>query len=305
VSTLDDFGKTGQRPTHPELLDWLAATFVSTGQRVNGAMDGSMSQQVNGAMKRRNVDPLTHSPIAPYGCGWSIKSLHRLMMTSRAYRQSSRVTAAYEKRDPDNRLFSRIPLRRLDAESLRDTLLSVAGRLDDTMFGPPDAVDAQPDGQVNVVGTAKGWRRSIYVLQRRTQVPTLLEDFDLPPMNPNCIERSTSIVAPQALHLMNNRVVHELATAFAQRVIAEVGADANRQIDRAYRIALSRPPTADERSLASATLTQLTARWTQHLKEQRSATPPSEETMRQQAAAQALTNLCHALMNSAEFLTVD
>ena len=159
VTTLDNFGKSGQRPSHPELLDWLAAEFVRQ--------------------------------------GWSIKSMHRLIMTSSTYRQSSRMTQEHERVDPENRLFSRMPLRRLDAESIRDTLLAVAGRLDETAFGPADAVEARPDGTFAAVGTVKGWRRSIYVRQRRTEIPTLLEDFDLPAMNPNCIERPMSTVAPQ------------------------------------------------------------------------------------------------------------
>jgi hypothetical protein len=269
VPTLDNFGKSGQRPTHPELLDWLAVEFV-----------------------RR---------------GWSVKSMHRLIMTSSTYRQSSRVTAEHERLDPDNRLFSRMPLRRLNAESIRDSLLSVAGRLDTTAFGPADAVEARPDGTFAAVATAKGWRRSIYVRQRRTEIPTLLEDFDLPAMNPNCIERPLSTVAPQALHLMNNAMIHDLATAMADRVIAAVASDAdpNRRIELAYRTALGRPPTPDERSLAETTLARFTEKWTAHLSAQAGRESADEKTISRQAAHRALTNVCHALMNSAEFVSID
>jgi hypothetical protein len=236
---------------------------------------------------------------------WSVKALHRLIMTSGTYRQSSQVSSEHERLDPDNRLLSRMPLRRLDAESIRDALLAVAGRLDPTPFGPPDTVEARPDGTVAAVGTAKGWRRSIYVLQRRTQVPTLLEDFDLPPMNPNCIERPVSTVAPQALHLMNNAMIHDLAVVFADRVIAESGSDLSRQVDRAYRAALGRPPRLEESKLAATTLDRAAEKWAAHLIAKPAANPSDSASIQQQAAVLALANLCHALMNSAEFVNID
>src|SRR5262249_30537457 len=151
----------GTPPTHPELLDWLATEFVRQ--------------------------------------GWSTKAIHRLLMTSSAYRQRSDVTADLEKLDPDNRLLSRMPLVRLDAEALYDTLLLVAGRLDATPFGPADAVRVRADGLVMPEGTARGWRRLVYVRQARKSLPTHLENFDAPQMNPNCLERRESTVAPQAL----------------------------------------------------------------------------------------------------------
>ncbi len=116
--------------------------------------------------------------------------MHRLMMTSNTYRQSSAVTPERETRDPDNRMLSRMPLRRLEAEELRDTLLLVAGRLDEKRFGPADPVQVLPDGIVQ-----SGQRRSVYVQQLRKHPPTLLECFDLPAMNPNCLSRSDSLVA--------------------------------------------------------------------------------------------------------------
>src|SRR5262249_6168346 len=152
VKSLDNFGKTGQRPTHTELLDWLALEFVTQ--------------------------------------GWSVKAMHRLIMTSSTYRQSSQMNALQSERDPDNRLLSRYPLRRLDAEALRDALLFVSGELDDTPFGPAERVERRDDGLVTSIGTEKGWRRSVYVLQRRSQTSTILEDFDLPQMAPNCVERT-------------------------------------------------------------------------------------------------------------------
>jgi mono/diheme cytochrome c family protein len=260
VKTLDNFGKTGTPPTHPELLDWLAREFV-----------------------RR---------------GWSMKAMHRLMVTSATYCQASTVTPAIEAADPDNRLYSRMPLQRLSADQLYDTMLQVAGRLDETRFGPPDAVDLRPDGLVVPRRNERGWRRSIYVEQQRKTVVTGLESFDFPLMNPNCIERRDSTVVLQALHLMNNGMVHELADALARRVEADAGIDQARQIDRLYLGALGRQPDADEQAVGVSSLARLTDRWT---------TPAAGGGAPDRAAAgnKALATYCHAILNSAEFLYVD
>jgi hypothetical protein len=191
-----------------------------------------------------------------------------------------------------------MPLRRMDAEVLYDTMLLVAGRLDETRFGPPDAVETRTDGLVTPAASARGWRRSIYVEQRRKQIPTLLENFDLPQMNPNCIERRDSNVAPQALHLLNNAMVHKLADRFAERVEQHSGADPAKQIEWVYLIALNRPPTSDEKELGLATLAELTDQWARHL----ASTGHSNET---DASTHALANFCHTIMNSAEFLYID
>jgi hypothetical protein len=225
VSTLDNFGATGARPTHPDLLDWLAVEFV-----------------------RRN---------------WSIKAMHRLLMTSATYRQSSGITDTHTAMDPDNRLLSRMPLRRMEGEVLRDCLLSISGRLNLTPHGPPDEVHARDDGLVVAVGKENTWRRTIYVLQRRTTRLTILDNFDLPQLNPNCIERSDSIVAPQALHLLNNQRIHELSRFFAARVASEAGSDPAAQIRRAYLLAVGRPPTMAERQVVLRSLSDLTQQWMQ------------------------------------------
>jgi mono/diheme cytochrome c family protein len=259
VRTLGNFGKAGARPTHPELLDWLALEFVRQ--------------------------------------GWSVKKMHRLMMTSATYRQSSAVTGEREKADPENALYSRMPLVRLDAEALYDTLLVVAGQLDDSRFGPGDPVHARRDGLVTPAGTAKGWRRLIYVRQMRKQLPTHLESFDYPQMNPNCLQRRDSTVAPQALHLLNNGMVRRLAEHFARRVQSEVSNDPARQVERVYMIALSRPPGAEEKEAGVDALQVLTARWANH--------PGGGKKERGTAARQALTSYCHTIMNSAAFLYVD
>lgn len=259
VKSLDNFGKAGTLPTHPELLDWLAQEFV-----------------------RR---------------GWSIKAMHRLIVTSATYRQSSAVTPVQEKVDPENLLYSRMPLQRLSAEQLYDTMLVVAGRLDPTPFGPPDRVTVRADGLVTPNGNAHGWRRSIYVQQQRKVVVTHLENFDFPQMNPNCITRRDSTVAPQALYLMNNGMVQGLADAFAQRVSKEAGTDPGRQIEWTYLAALSRRPTQEEEQIGRAALARMAEGWSKHLGK---AKPDQAE-----AARRALATYCHAIMNSAEFLYVD
>jgi hypothetical protein len=260
VKTLDNFGKMGTPPTHPELLDWLAVEFV------------------------RN--------------GWSIKAMHRLLLASATYRQSSAVTTELESVDPDNALHSRMPLSRLSADQLYDAMLLAAGRLDETRFGPADAVDARPDGLVVPRRTARGWRRSIYIQQQRKTVVTGLESFDFPLMNPNCSERRDSTVVLQALHLMNNGIVSELAEDFARRIETEAGKEPARQIDRIYFVALGRPPDANEKSEGLSSLSRLTHRWA-------AQTTSGGQPDRPLAAHQALTTYCHAILNSAEFLYVD
>ncbi len=152
----------GERPSHPELLDWLAVEFVDR--------------------------------------GWSIKQMHRLIMNSRTYRQSSRITDQRRQLDPQNRLLSQMPLRRLDAEALRDSLLFVSGKLDDSPGGLPDAVSVNRDGLVSVNPTdGGGWRRSVYLQYRRTEIPTMMDTFDYPQMGPNCVARNVSTVSPQSL----------------------------------------------------------------------------------------------------------
>jgi hypothetical protein len=255
VRTLGNFGKSGTLPTHPELLDYLAREFVRQ--------------------------------------GWSIKSVHRLLMTSATYRQSSEVTAEQKATDPDNRLWSRMPLVRLDAEETYDGLLVLAGRLDPTPFGPADGVRARPDGLVTPAETARGWRRLVYVQQARKQLPTHLETFDAPQMNPNCLERRESTVAPQALYLMNNGMIQRLAEDFAGRVRREAGPDPARQVEQVYRIALGRPPSDEEKAIGVGALRKLTDTWAGH------------EPDRATARRKALTSYCHAFMNSAGFLYVD
>jgi hypothetical protein len=260
VESLANFGRTGTPPTHPELLDWLAVSFVEN--------------------------------------GWSLKWLHRQIMTSSTYRQASLLRDESAERDADNRWLSRMPMRRLEAESVRDSLLAVSGKLDRKAFGNPDLVDVRADGLVTAKPTEAGWRRTIYVQQRRKEIPTILEAFDLPQMNPNCVERPNSTVASQALHLLNNQMVRDLSLEFAKRVEKEVGDDRYRQVERAYQIALGREPSNAEKQLALGTLEKLTSAW-----KTQPVDPKADDNLKPET--RALAAICHVVMNSAGFVFVD
>ncbi len=250
VRSLGNFGKMGDKPTHPELLDWLAREFVRQ--------------------------------------GWSMKAMHRVMMTSNTYRQRSAVSLELEQADPGNRLLSRMPLRRLEAEELRDSLLWVAGQLDEHRFGPAEPVNVRGDGLV-----LSGKRRSVYVEQLRKSPPSLLETFDLPAMNPNCLQRTDSLVAPQALHLLNDGAVLDMAGRFADHVIRTSTDEPARQVEQVYWIALSRLPSSEEYEWCIQTLAGLRQEWA------KSSLPKSESNRK------ALAAVCHAVMNSAAFLYID
>ncbi|HUQ68093.1 MAG TPA: PSD1 and planctomycete cytochrome C domain-containing protein, partial [Planctomycetaceae bacterium] len=230
VATPNDFGLAGSRPTHPELLDWLAAEFV---------------QQ-----------------------GGSLKALHRTIVTSAVYRQASfrtdSATLAVDPRsfDANNQFYWRQNPRRLSAEQLRDALLVTSGLLQSTLGGPPvwpelpaEILQANPAFLDDNETKTKGWYpspaarqgvRSLYLIQKRTVKVPLLETFDLPENSVSCAARSTSTVAPQALTLLNNPLAIEAAQALADRVRAEAGSHPERQIVRAFAWTLQREPTADE-----------------------------------------------------------
>lgn len=214
--------------------------------------------------------------------GWDIKAMDRLIMTSAAYRQESGESG--------------FPLRRIDAESVRDSILQIAGRLDTKQFGPADAFRELPDGEVVTDST----RRSLYVAHRRTQPISLLETFDQPFMNPNCVRRGLSVVSSQALHLMNGDLTRDNSRFMAGRIIDTVGEDPQAQLERAYLLALARKPTADETQAAKAALDHMTGDWEKQLEKDKPAEP-----VRSRARWLALATLCHTLMNSAEFLYID
>src|SRR5581483_6468204 len=190
-----------------------------------------------------------------------LKPLHRLIMTSSVYRQGGANPQAGEI-DPDNRLLAQFPLRRLEAETLRDVMLAVSGKLNRKAFGPPVPIRTDEVGQVvlgvdtdDTAGRPTGkvvplngeeFRRSVYVTVRRSKPLGVLETFDGPMMTPNCECRTPTTVPPQALLLLNSQAVMEQATFFAARVRQEAGADARGQVALAWHYAYGQEPPADE-----------------------------------------------------------
>jgi hypothetical protein len=231
VGTAGDFGRQGEKPTHPELLDWLASEFM---------------QQ-----------------------GWSLKKFHRLVMTSATYRQSSARRADGERADSANALYWRANVRRLEAETIRDATLAVTGKLNLTAFGPPVGVMEDANAQVIVGGKepskdGQEFRRSVYVQQRRSALPYQLAVFDEPQMEPNCEARNLSTVAPQSLLLMNSAFVVEQSRLFAQRVLKDAGADAGatKLVRTAWALAFSRLPAKEDEADAAAYLAEQTRAFT-------------------------------------------
>jgi len=268
VATAGDFGFLGDRPSHPELLDWLADEFMAG--------------------------------------GWKLKRLHKLIMTSTVYRQSSLRTPALQKIDPDNRLLGRMSVRRLEAEAIRDAMLLVNGKLNRKQFGKPVPVMHDDFGQV-VLGVdtsdsagykkkevplnGEEFRRSVYVQVRRTRPLGVLDTFDAPAMTPNCEIRNASTVAPQALLLMNSQHMVTQAKYFAERVRQEAGPDAKNEVVHAWRLAFTQEPMEADIRDAMSFLAEQTA----HYHSQKGQDP-------QQLA---LTCLCQALLSSNRFLYVD
>jgi hypothetical protein len=242
VPSANDFGVRGEPPTHPELLDWLALEFMEQ--------------------------------------GWSIKHMHRLMLLSATYQQSSQPGNETLRKDPDNRLFSRMNRLRLEGEIIRDSLLAVSGRLNRKLGGP----SVFPPIPAEALQGAKGWtasasksdhvRRSVYIFARRNLRFPFLEAFDLPDSNLSCPKRERSTTAPQALALLNAEDAIEAANSLATRLARE--ASDEQRIDLAYTLTLGRRPTSGERQLASAFLQQ-----------------------------SPLSELCRALFNVNEFIYCD
>ena len=212
VASVDNFGVLGDRPTHLELLDWLAADFV-----------------------RR---------------GWSLKDLIRSLVLTRTYQMSSRADSAADSADPQNLLFHRANIRRLEGEAIRDTLLLTANQLDRTMFGPPVPIHLTPfmegrgrpkdDGPLDGAG-----RRSIYLSVRRNFAEPLLTAFDTPPPATTAGRRTVSNVPAQSLILMNDPFVHQQAERWGRRALA-AGGTVDDRIAGMIRQAYSRRATADE-----------------------------------------------------------
>lgn len=221
AATPNDLGLMGEAPTHPLLLDFLAARFAAD--------------------------------------GWRLKPLHRLLVLSSTYRTSSAFAGDGEQASRTLALFGRWRQRRLEAEAVRDSILAVSGELNPQMQGPsiyPQLPRAVLEGQSR---PGNGWgksdaqqaaRRSIYVFAKRSLAPPELELLDAPDTTSSCEQRMTSTTAPQALTFLNGTFTHEQAAHFAERLRREVGNDCAAQIRLAFELALCRPPSAEESKLA-------------------------------------------------------
>jgi hypothetical protein len=247
VATPDNLGMSGAKASHPELLDYLAAEFIKS--------------------------------------GWSINALHRLILTSAAYRQSSRPKTGIDAIDPDNRLLSHFPLRRLDAEAVRDGMLAISGELDPRTGGPYVPSRRSAEGAVEVAESTDGARkRSVYLQQRRTQTVTFLQLFDAPSIVSTCGKRSPSTVPLQSLALLNSEFVRLRAKAFAARL---TGSD--NKLSLAFRCIAAREPTESEKAACAKFLA---AQHTVYAKEK-------------DPESRAWIDLCQMLLASNAFLYVE
>jgi hypothetical protein len=263
VPTPDNFGTSGTPPTHPDLLEHLAASLADS--------------------------------------GWRIKDLHRRILLSSTYRQSSLPRVAALEADPSNTAYWRFPLRRLDAEAIRDSMLAVSGELDPTPGGPAVPIERSGTEQEMARGalsreivvnekTPGARRRSIYLQHVRGQLPTVLALFGTPVISVNCVERSSATVPLQSLAQLNSDFARVRARAMAERLTREAGdVGVGERVALAYRLALARPPTADELGDASAFII-----------EQRAAYALEERPDRS-----ALADFCQMLLAGNAFLYVE
>jgi hypothetical protein len=275
VPSSSDFGLMGERPGNQPLLDYLAATFVEN--------------------------------------GWSIKKLHRTIMLSSVYQESSSARDEAMAADPDNKLLWRYPRHRAEGEVLRDAMLLASGRLNPKMGGP--GVRPELPAGVNTAGYA-GWvvekdpaeasRRSVYVFVKRVLMYPMLDAFDAPNAQESCPRRFSTVVPSQALTVMNDKYILDWSRALAGRVLNDGGLEPDQQIERAYRIALSRPPKDDERRSVSEFLGKQSAVIADRLTRQEPVLLPDNlPAGTDPAKAAAFVDFCHALMSSNEFMYVN
>jgi hypothetical protein len=247
VGTPNDFGFNGERPSHPELLDWLAANFVATADDRRQTMDGE--SRPPSAVRRPSS--AVHRPPSSVACAWSLKQLHRLIMTSSTYRQSSRFDAGAAAVDAEDRLLWRFAPRRLEGEAIRDAMLCASGQINWAMGGPgfrPFTVYVNNSHFYTItdpVGPEFN-RRTVYRINVNSARDPLLETLDCPDPSTKTPRRSITTTPLQALALMNNSFVLRQAREFAARVRNEGGEDPASQLRLAYRLALGRFPSAAE-----------------------------------------------------------
>ena len=269
VRTPNDFGRQGDRPTHPELLDWLA------GELVRG--------------------------------GWHLKPMHKLLMMSSAYRMGTEFNEASAKADPENHLWWRRRPQRVEAEILRDAVLTVSGCLNTRMYGPgiypavpEDAIKtgSTPKWPLAVVDGPETWRRSVYIAIRRSARFPFFEAFDMPDTVASAGKRLATVTPTQGLELMNSPFVNEQARHFAQRIAADAWRSRPEMVRRAYALALCRPPSDAELEKGLRFLEQQTARYPAP-KDQTGAIIPGEDPFQK-----ALVDYCQVVLSLNEFAYV-
>ncbi len=271
VDTPGDFGFLGGRPTHPELLDWLADEFVQS--------------------------------------GWDIKNINRLIMTSTAYQQTSTRNDQGNEVDRQKRLLWSMPVRRMESEVLRDTILSVSGMLDQQMAGKAVPVMADRTGQW-VIGKenlnagrpgpvidmeGQQYRRSLYIQVRRSRPLAVLEPFDLPELAPNCTKRPSSTVPTQSLELLNSDFVTAQARFFAVR-LTNLSQDIETQVSHGWQLAFSQEISEDKKREAVEFVTQMQALLTKEYEAKKLNDDPIVD---------AVATFCQALISSNRFLYIE
>ena len=259
VPSVDNLGVLGQAPTHPELLDHLATQFIKD--------------------------------------GWSTKRMIKSLLLTRTYQMSSHPMEPEDTTDPDNLLWHRMPIKRLQGEVIRDALLAVSGRLDPTPFGPSVPIHLTPfmegRGRPGASGPLDGnGRRSIYIAVRRNFLSPMMLAFDTPSPFSTVGRRTSSNVPAQALILMNDPLVIELAKRWADRLLVDPALSPEQRIDAMYQTALARPASDAEKSEALAFLDAQSARF--GLPETQRRTSP-----------QAWADLCHVMFNVKEFVFIE
>jgi hypothetical protein len=269
VRTPSDFGTMGEAPTHPELLGWLASRFIRE--------------------------------------KWSLKKLHRLIVTSNTYRMSKQSRPEYKLQDPENALLWRMHYRRLEVEAIRDAMLAASGQLGMRLYGPsmypqiPQealAATSDPDKIWKPFNEREASRRTVYAFIMRSMVVPMLDVLDLCDSTRSSAKRVVTTVAPQALTLMNGAFVNRQAQHFADRLIREAGSDPCKQIDLAYRLTLCRPPGPEE---VSAMREYLKREAIDLVKESR----VKKKIIRREANRLALQRMCRVMFNLNEFVYVD
>jgi hypothetical protein len=266
VNTVGDFGVRSEAPTHPELLEFLAHDLVQN--------------------------------------GWKLHRLHRMMLTSSVYQQTS-TSPARPAADPDNRLLWKMRRQRLEAEILRDTMLVASGTLNREAFGPAFKSPIPPEAMLarnvkdpypsNLQDSPAVRRRSIYMFHKRVVPSPLLQAFDKPDAQQSCGRRDQTTVAPQALALLNDPFVRTVSQDFAERLLKESGNDASQLITRAYHLALARGPTPSELKAATDFLETQT----------RERASRMEKEQVEEARRRAVADFCQTMFSLNEFIYVD